>query len=512
MLAYNPQFVILIAILFSVLTAIAVKGVLEYRGRTRPSTSSVADKCFVPYFPKFCSTRAIIAYVVTLIIVSSVFINHAMPFQFMVFGLVSVLVFFIYSNKLTQSWERIMPKTFIKKLFVTALLIRLAYVVFIYFYYIQMTGIPHAYHSADEGMYDAMALIWSEDSLEELVQNLKEFVALSDTGYIWWLSIEYKILGTHVLPARLVKCLIDAFSCVLLYSLAERNFGEKAGRIAAVFYMLMPNTWFYCGVTLKEIEMAFMVMLFVERADLVLHSPKIKIQELFLPLLIILIMFTFRTALASVLFAALVAALILSSAKQLQAWKKVLYSAVFTIWMLLTVGAEIVQESRQLWEGRAENQEVGYQWRAERAGGNTFAKYATASVFAPLIFTIPFSSMVYIEYQENQMMMNGGNFIKNILSGFTILTLFILLLRGDWRKHVLPLAVTCGYLVVLVFSTFAHSERFHFPVLGLELMFAAYGVTQMTNQRKRWFVIWVIGICIANVLWAWIKLKGRGFI
>ena len=514
MLAYNAQFVIFIAILFNVLTAIVVTGILEYKGRIKQSLSSslMEDKCFVPYFPKFCSTRAIIAYVVTLVIVSSVYISHAMPFQFMLFGLVAVLVFFIFSNKLTQTWERFMPQVFIKKLFITALLIRLAYVVFIYFYYIEMTGEPHAYYAADEMMYHTMAALWREVGLDEFLQELNEYVAFSDTGYIWWLAIEYKILGTHVLPARLVKCLIDAFSCVLLYNLAERNFGEKAGRIAAVFYMLMPNTWFYCGVTLKEAEMAFLVMLFVERADLVLHSPKIKIQDLFLPLLVIVIMFTFRTALASVLFAALVAALILSSSKQLQLWKKILYSTVFAVWMFLTVGVEIVDEAQQLWEGRADNQEVGYQWRAERAGGNTLATYASASVFAPLIFTIPFSSMVYIDYQENQMMLNGANFIKNILSGFTILTLFILLLRGDWRKHVLPIAVTCGYLVVLVFSNFAHSERFHFPVLGLELMFAAYGVTQMTNRRKRWFMIWVVGICIANVLWAWVKLKGRGFV
>lgn len=37
--------------------------------------------------------------------------------------------------------------------------------------------------------------------------------------------------------------------------------------------MLMPNMWFFCGVTLKEFEMAFLVTLFVERADFVLQSP-----------------------------------------------------------------------------------------------------------------------------------------------------------------------------------------------------------------------------------------------
>ena len=108
------------------------------------------------------------------------------------------------------------------------------------------------------------------------------------------------------------------------------------------------------------------------------------------------------------------------------------------------------------------------------------------------------------------MMLNGGNFVKNILSGFTIFALFILLFRREWRQHVLPLAVMCGYLVVLVFSNFAHAERFHFPILGFELLFAAYGVSQMTNRHKRWFNIWIVVVSLAVFVWALIKLRGRG--
>ena len=145
-------------------------------------------------------------------------------------------------------------------------------------------------------------------------------------------------------------------------------------------------------------------------------------------------MFTFRTALAAVMFASLVAALILSSSKQLELWKKILYSSVFAVWMFATVGVEMIQETQEMWEGRAANQEVGYEWRARNEGGNTFAKYASASLFAPAIFTIPFSSMVATSGQENQMMMNGACFIKNILSGMTIFALFILLFSGEWRR------------------------------------------------------------------------------
>lgn len=461
-------------------------------------------------FPRYFSTRAIICYFVTLALVSVFFMSYAMPFQFMLFGVAAVLLFFLYSTKLTMQWRNYSPQQFVKKIFTTSLVIRVVYVIFIYFYYIGMTGEPHMYHPGDELWYHFMSSRWREAGFDDFMYWMADGVSIDDSGYCWWLAIEYLVLGTNVLPARLVKCLIDAFACVLIYNLAERGFGGPTARIAAIFYMLMPNTWYYCGITLKETEMAFLVVLFVERADLALRSPKIKLKDFVLPLLVILAMFTFRTAMAAVLAASLAAALILSSSKQLQAWKKALFSAAFAGWMFMTIGIELVQETRIMWEGKAESQETSYQWRATRDNGNTFAKYASASVFAPMIFTIPFSSMVNIRDQENQMMLNGANFIKNILSGFTIFALFALLFRREWRQHVLPISVMCGYLVVLVFSNFAHSERFHFPILGLELLFAAYGVSQVTNKQKRWYTIWLVVICIANIGWAYIKLRGRG--
>lgn len=511
MLIYNKAFFIFVAIFFNVVTVAVVMGILENKEKLRLSIlRSKLRKTELPFFPKFCSTRAIICYAVTFIIVSAVFFSHVLPFQFMLFGLIPVIIFFNYSNKLTVDWRKYDPSRFAKKLFSTALIIRLFYVVFVYFYYIAMTGEPFMYHSGDETLYHFVGSRWHDGGYEDFSYWMSQ-MEYADSGYCWWLAIEYLLLGSNILPVHLVKCLIDAFACVLMYSLAKRNFGEHAGRIAGIFYMLMFNTWYYCGVTLKETEMAFLVILFVERADLAMRSPKIKLKDLLVPLLIIVVMFTFRTALAAVLAAALAAALILSSKKQMQIWKKILFSVVFAVWMLMTVGVELVQETQMMYEGKMENQEAGYSWRAEREGGNALARYASASVFAPMIFTIPFSSMVNIPYQENQMMMNGGNFIKNILSGFTIFALFLLLFRREWRQHVLPLAVMCGYLVVLVFSNFAHSERFHFPILGLELMFAAYGVTQMTNKHKRLFTIWIVIVCIANVAWAWVKLKGRGW-
>jgi hypothetical protein len=461
------------------------------------------------YFPKYFSSRAIYCYLATLALVSIVFYQHAMPFQFMLFGIVAVLVFFVFGNKLTMGWQRFSVKTFSKRLFFVALLIRVVYVIFIYLYYMSMTGEPYAFHAADEVMYQLYGEIWRNNGFDAMRDEMK-YAAISDSGYPWFLGFEYLLLGTHVLPARIVKCFFSAFSCVLMYNLAKRNFGDAVGRMTGIFCMLMPNMWLYCGITLKETEMAFLVTLFAERADAVLHSPKIKVVGVIIPALCILLMFTFRTALGAVMFASLAAGLIFTNSKQLQVWKKIMYTSVFAVWMFLTVGVEIVQETQQLWEGRATNQETGMESRSQRRGGNQFAQYATATLFAPAIFTIPFSSMVEIENQENQMMMNGANFVKNVLSGFVIFALFSMLFSGEWRKRVLPIALTCGYLVVLVFSNFAQSERFHFPILAFELMFAAYGISLMKNKHKRWYGIWLMVVGVAIIGWAWIKLAGRG--
>jgi len=152
------------------------------------------------------------------------------------------------------------------------------------------------------------------------------------------------------------------------------------------------------------------------------------------------------------------------------------------------------------------------EWRSQREGGNQFAKYAGAAVFAPLIFTIPFPTMVHISYQENQMMVNGNNYVKNILSFFVILAFYLIIKRKLWRKHTLLIAYILTYLGILALSNFAQSERFHLPALPISIIFAAYGISEMTNQHKKLFDYWTVFILVVIIGWCWFKLAGRGLV
>ena len=109
-------------------------------------------------------------------------------------------------------------------------------------------------------------------------------------------------------------------------------------------------------------------------------------------------------------------------------------------------------------------------------------------------------------------MNNGGNFVKNIISGFTIFAMIMLLMSGKWREHLVPLSFMLGYVAVLAMSSFAHSERFHQPAMPFELMFAAYGLSIAVTQKryKRWFTYWCGLMFVAAIVWNWFKIAGRG--
>lgn len=437
----------------------------------------------------------------------------------MLIGVVEVVGFFYLVNYLTKGWGAWKSsKKFSTQLFWTAVGIRLLWVVFSYFFYKAMTGLPFEFGAADVMFYDEMGR-YGHRLIEQghfptlaLMGKYAGRLGMSDYGYPLYLSFVYLFSGDSIIITRVIKCFVSAWTVVLVYRIACRNFGEKIGRVTGIVCMLMPNLIFYCGLHLKEVEMVFISVAAINQADQLLREKKFKVWKTLPMVMCIGLLFLFRTALAVVLVLALVCALVFTSTKVVT-WGKRIIIGMLAVGLLGTVVGNRVQEEVTgiVQQGaRGEQQKINMQWRAEREGGNSFAKYAGAAVFAPLIFTIPFPTMVNTPFQQDQRMIHGGNYIKNITSFFTILAMFMLLFSGDWRKYVLPLSFMLGYLVVLVFSEFAQSERFHLPALPFELMFAAYAICQCGKKEKRWLNYWLIFVIVANLGWAWFKLRGRG--
>jgi hypothetical protein len=94
-----------------------------------------------------------------------------------------------------------------------------------------------------------------------------------------------------------------------------------------------------------------------------------------------------------------------------------------------------------------------------------------------------------------------------------LFAIILLLFRGGWKNNVMMLSYLFGYLVVLGLSSFVHSGRFHHPALPMELIFAAYGISQIKDKYEaKLFDYFLIVELIAILIWNGFKLKGRGLI
>ncbi len=474
------------------------------------------------FMPAKISNAAMLTYILALMACALLYSKYVLDWKWWIFGLVSVLGFFYFANRQTKLWINTRPMAFTKKLFWSALALRVVWVLVSYLLYYQWTDTAFSIDAADELFYDEMGHYGAglmRDGNFAIYNPLVKYagtVAFSDMGYPIYISILYYVFFDSILMVRIVKAILSAWTAVLVYKVAARNFDEHTGRMAGVFCMLMPNLIYYCSFQLKEVEMVFLAMLFVERADWLLRQPKLKAMQTIAVMLIPLALFMIRTALAATLVAAFFCALLLTTGRVSGFGKRavlIVVAGMFAVTMFLT-STSIGSEVTQMWQTRGSNQQSNMEWRTKRVNGNQFAKYAGAAVFAPMIFTIPFPTMTETPHQENQKMIHGGNFVKNIMSYFTIMALLVLLVTGNWRKHVLPLAVLCGYLVVLVFSSFAQSERFHLPILPLTMMFAALGISLMKENpwMKRYFNYWCVLMFLAAIAWNWFKLAGRGMI
>lgn len=472
-------------------------------------------------WPRWLSKNAITVYFLALALVSLMYSAYSMPWYYMLSGVVAVLAFFQYGSKAVKDLapNRIKKeKNFEKKIFTIAFVPRLIWMVFIYTIFMQSYGDAFGFENGDATFYDDIGKDFAAGFYERKVistwKSIANSIDISDMGYGFFIGFIYWLTGNSIIVVRLLKCLWSALTVVLIYRLARRNFGEQTARVAAIFCALWPNFWYYCGTHLKETEMVFLAVLFVEQADQMLRSRQFTAWKVIPILLIAAALFTVRTPLALVALLALVFSVVLSSSKVVNWGKRIIVGILAVLLIGVTAGNRIEEQSRALLEQvQGGMQEQNMEWRSTREHGNKFAKYAGKSVFAPLIFTIPFPSMVRPwDGQEAQQLNNGGNFVKNILSGFTIFAMVMLLLSGKWREHLLPLSFMLGYLVVLTMSTFAQSERFHQPVMPFELMFAAYGISiAMTKSKyKRWFIYWCALMFVAALAWNWFKLKGRG--
>lgn len=465
----------------------------------------------VPYFPRKIAYNAIVAYLIALAIVSVVFFRYAMLPIYIVLGIAWVLGFFLLTSSLSVRWRTIPQKYYLRYMFEGAVALRLVWVIVSYFYYISATGIPFEFDAADAIGYHEEG-IWFASSDWATIWDAyfgSGFHGFSDVGYPFYLGFLYKIFGPVIIIPRIIKVFISAFTCVLLYKVTSRIVGEDMGRLAGIMCALMPNFVIYCGYHLKETEMLFLEVAFLERADYLLRTAKIKFWDVLWPSLLALSMFFFRTVLGATAGFALATSVLLSNYPSM---KRGLKRVSLVGWGILCVvvfgGGALMTEIEGYWEDRDDN--VAKKRLEQTLRGNQWAQYATGTVMAPMVFVLPFSTMVNVSGQYAQQTKHSGNYVRNFMGFFAILAIIESIRRKKWRDLALPGSFVLSYLGVVAVSGFSNSERFLLPGMPLLILLWTYGIATLRRQTFKFLNPWCVVVVLMEVAWAYFKLGSRG--
>lgn len=464
----------------------------------------------IPFFPKQISSKGFYLYLGSLAVVSLVFFRYAMGLEYIVMGICWTALFFLGAPYFSKKWAKIDEKKFLKNVFWVALGLRVVWVIFSYFFYKVKTGQPFEFAAADALVYH----LDGEWLATEKWPVIREYLfgsrsGVSDSGYMLYLAILYKIIGPNIFITRIIKAFISSFTCVLLYKVAKRNVGELVGRVAAVFAMLFPNLIIYCGLHLKETEMLFIIVAFLERADYLIRTRTYNVWTIALPTLLATSLFTFRTVLGAVAMLSFATGILFTSTKVVGRTKRILLIVWGVVAVSFFAGGTIINEVEGYWENRGDNQNLKREFQTAR--GNQWAKYATGAVMAPMIFVLPFPTMVDVDEQYTQQMMHGGNIARNFIGIFVIIAAYsAIIVRKNWRDLSLLGAFVVGYLGVISTSGFANSERFLLPGLPVLLIMAAYGISLLDAKFYKWVKVWYWVVPVMAVAWAYFKIGSRG--
>lgn len=467
----------------------------------------------VPYLPKQIATRAILVYLIALTAISLVFSDYSMKIGYMVLGLTFVFGYFSITNYWSKTKQAQTTRDFLKTLFIVALLVRLIWVIASYYFYIRSTGIPFEFDTADALGYHEEAKWLAGEKWSQIWEYYfgTNSVGISDVGYPLYLTVLYKITGPVIIIPRIIKAILSALSCVLVYKLASRTFGDATGKMAGIMMVLMPNLILYCGYHLKETEMLFLEIAFLERLDYLIRCKKASFWAIIPPTILAGSLFFFRTVLGlTALFTFATVALVSNTSSMKRGWKRTAIIGWGVLCLVILSGGTVTTEIEAVWEQKDEN--ASRKRLEQTIRGSQWAHYATGAVMAPMAFVLPFSTMIDVDHQYNQQEIHGGNFARNFMGFFAILAIYEAIRRKRWRDFALIGAFAISYLGVVSLSGFSNSERFLLPGLPCLIMMWAYGISTLRERTFKLLTPWCCVVFLMEFAWAFFKLGNRGLL
>jgi hypothetical protein len=417
------------------------------------------------------------------------------------------------SNYFPRIWSNISERSFSTKLFWGSFIIRLlamfvllaiSYQTWNKFYYVGAMDEMVYFRVANEAVN-----VRIQDGLWQAYQHiLASFkLEISDTGFSTFLMLIVSIVGQAPILIKILLCAMGSYVVMRGYHLASLVFEQPAARLAGVFLMLYPISWFYSAVMLKE---GIMVLMITEAMILTIKLQKsFSFIRLIKVVILIILLFFFRSAISILLM------LVLFFSFFMQYKRKNYVLNIFAALIIITLYVYFLKSTGRYDEYYNQYTNID-EFSQERLSYveriNPFVAVVSSPAFAALSYISPFPSVVSVpnaqglphsEYYYHI----AGNLFWIILAFFSFYGLYYSIMYKRQQMATL-IAFIVGYQFVLLKAMMFTSVRFSYPAKPFLLIMAAYGIYQI--KSKKWYPLYLAAALIMIVGWNYVRLKGRG--
>jgi hypothetical protein len=400
--------------------------------------------------------------------------------------------------------DRLMWGSLLIRILVMIILLVISYLSWDTIYYVGAKDEMKYFRIATESarLFDEHGLFKAYD---HLLYNYRG--EISDVGFPFFQTLLIILFGPNPIIIKILLCVIGTITVIRGYHLACLLFEPRVARLSGILLMLYPISWFYSAVMMKEIIMVFLIT--ESLIQIIKLKHRFTIWNFSILVLLIAILFFFRTALS---FLLLITALL--SLVMIAKIKRILLNLIAGIALvgLLVYFLESTDTAEDYYEQYIEGEAFEDNRVSFMAETNSFAAIAGSPAFFLLALVGPFPSIVKVPLSQglphNEYYYHiAGNFFWVFLAFFSLVGLYYAI-RYE-RSKLAPLWLfAVGYQFVLIKALMYTSVRFTFSVKPFLLIIAAYGFYKLNNRK--WYSYYLIAGVVMIVAWNYVRLTGRG--
>lgn len=370
------------------------------------------------------------------------------------------------------------------------------WVIYSYFFYINVYGTPLGYMAADAYVYNQYAEIGQRMNIGEYIAyiELSKGFNYSDWGFFIFVKYVYALPGDGFLIMKIINIIFSYFTSILIYRISFWTTNQSVSKMVLILFGLNPIIIFFAASGLKEPTFLFVIIAafyFVYK-----YLLTTKISNLLLGAFFALLMIFFRPLLFIFFISGWVLYFFFSSKGQ----NKFIYQVLVVVFFLIValIIYRMLQDEIQYYLN-LDIEAMGQERLESATGAIEGTQFSLVNRF--IGFFGPFPTILQLGGKDIEILQSVGILFKAALSVFNLYFFYWVIVSRN--KLFYPVAVFIFLtILMMVFTSSSFDMRFHYTYMPLFILASVIGADQMIRAKRAWLAsaYWV-GLFLVILIW-----------